>query len=116
MNTLQGIQICIRGIGAAPSFKTGKRTAINKVTGKPFPYVQKKHKHWMKQAVDLIESGLNSYSATGAEKTSMGLQQQSLIASLLPADDCWTVIQELVVTGKLCSKGDEGVTIKIERL
>lgn len=50
--------------------------------------------------------------ATGGTLTAQ--QARSLIASWLPADDCWTCLPELMV--KASQSADEGATITIERL
>lgn len=104
----------IRGLGPVPSLKNSKRMVIQK-GGKAKPITNPKVKKWMNQAAALIASQCRFGTQTGAGVMVMAPLQAYWIA-LLPRDDCWTVIPELVVTSQLCEPGEEGATITIERI
>ena len=104
----------IRGLGPVPSLKNSKRMVIQR-GGKAKPITSPKVKKWMNQTVASIASQLFSAIPTGAGGTQTAHFLLSWTA-LLPRDDCWTVIPELVVKSQLCEPGQEGATITIERL
>lgn len=70
----------------------------------------------MEAIIRNFESELLSFIPTGAGSTWTDQQTHSLIASVAPSDDSWTVIQELLLSGKMCEKGCEGAEIIIERI
>lgn len=104
----------IQGLGPVPSLKNSKRVVIQK-GGKAKPITDPKVKKWMKQASALIASQCRCGTQTGAGAMVMA-PLQAYWTALLPRDDCWTVIPELVVKSQLCEPGEEGATITIERL
>lgn len=104
----------IRGLGPVPSLKNSKRTVIQ-ASGKTKPITSTKVKKWMQTAVAHIVSQCLSDTPIIVAGTQTEHLQASWTA-LLPRDDCWTVIPELVVTSQLCAPGEEGATITIERI
>jgi hypothetical protein len=79
-------------------------------------YLEPELQAWMDQATSLFESQLRSALATSEDTIRTAACPHSLIATLLPLDDCWTNFQEVTVKSELCEKGQEGATIKIERI
>ena len=73
-------------------------------------------KKQMEAIIEDFVSLLQSNSRTSGGETWMESHPQSWIALSVPADDCWTQIPELHVTGRLVPKGQEWVTITIEPL
>jgi hypothetical protein len=106
----------LRAAGAVPSFKTQKKATINRQTGKPFLYTKKEHKAFMTNVTSGFLCQLRSAIPIEDVETLTERQVRSLIASLLPLDDCWTNIPQLHVNVTLCAKGDEGADILIEPL
>ena len=130
------VTIELSGLGPIPSFKNAKlmRAWVDKhlkvevfhsghwwvrrdsLKVRSMLYTDPEMQKWMDRATSLIESQLLSALAT----TGVGIQtaacQRSLIATLLPLDDCWTSFRELKVSSALCAPGNEGATIEIERI
>ena len=63
-----------------------------------------------------LESALFAYSRTGGEGILMVKPLPSWICSLLPEDDCWEQIPEVILKGRLSEKGEERVEIYIEKI
>lgn len=130
------VTIELRGLGAVPSFKTGKlafgwmdtKTAVVATFNGELwvrkrgmrimarPLTKPEHQAWMKVASSRIESQLRSALATTGVAIQTAASPRSLIATLLPLDDCWTSFRELRIKSELCAPGEEGATITIERL
>lgn len=70
----------------------------------------------MEDCIQHFVSQLRCTHPITADATMTVQQRQFLIASLLPADDSWQHIPELIVRTEKESKGREGALIKIERL
>jgi hypothetical protein len=114
----EGKDKLLRGV---PSFKTGKTAFAwkDKVSGKIMarPVTLPEHKKWMELATRAIECQLRSAFQITDAKIRTVAQPRSWIASLMPLDDSWTWIQELIVNSRLCLPGEEeGATIEITRL
>lgn len=104
------------GIGPVPSFKTGKKATINSQTHQPFLYTKKEHHKWMREATASLLSQLRSTTPTSNAGIQTEEHLRSWIASLLPEDDCWTVISELHIVAGRCVPGEEGATIEVRKL
>ena len=76
------------------------------------PEVQEK----MSRITESFVSQLRSIILTGDDAMLTGHSKQLRIASLLPADDCWTAMPETAIRAELCESGQEGVVIEIERI
>lgn len=70
----------------------------------------------MERMINSIESQLLSASRTAVGPTCPESLIRSWIALSMPADDCWTKIPEIVLKAELVEEGQEGATIKIQRL
>ncbi len=105
----QSVKLVIRG-AHIPSFKNAKRIVGQKLITDPEIKARKK-------AIeeDFVWQLLSSIQI-GALATQMGLSRRSLIASLLPEDDCWTIIPEITVKCVLVDESDEGCEIVIEKI
>lgn len=134
--TTMSVTLNLRGLGPIPSFKNRKliRTWMDKASRKEeyrdghwwirrdtiklrsMLYLEPALQTWMDRATSLIESQLRSALATSAGMIQTAACQRSLIATLLPLDDCWTNFKEVHVLSQLCEKGEEGATITIEKL
>lgn len=79
-------------------------------------YLEPDLQAWMDRATSLLESQLRSALATSEGTIRTAASARSLIATLLPLDDCWTNFQEVTIKSELCEKGQEGATITIERI
>lgn len=130
------ITLELSGLGPVPSFKTGKKaigwldpkSVVTMVHGGEIwikkrglrimvrPMTLPEHQEWMEKAISLIESRLRSAFQTIGVVIPMAASARSLIASLVPLDDCWTSYREVVIKSELCAPGQEGATITIERL
>lgn len=135
-NSLPLVTIELSGLGPIPSFKNRKliRSWIDKerkkeefrdgywwirkdtIKVKSMLYLEPELQEWMEKATSLIESQLRSATATIREKILMAACPRSLIATLLPLDDCWTSFREVTVRNELVEAGQEGATIQIERM
>lgn len=105
----QPVRLEYRG-GHIPSFKNAKR-----VVGKRL--LTSKEIAARKQAIeDSFASQLLCVLATRRGETPTGHSPRSLIPSLLPLDDCWTVVPEIVVTCELVEKGNEGCVVLVEKI
>lgn len=106
--------------GLVPSFKNCKRAVVQKglsKKGKPYarPVTEPEVKKRMESITRSIASQLLSICQTDDGATSRACSRRSLTA-LLPRDDCWEIIPEQHIYGKLCANGEERVEIKIERI
>lgn len=99
----------IRGVGEIPGFKNRKRIAGQHLITDP------KVKQRMQALQRAIECELRSAFQAAGAGTSM-VARRRLLTLLLPQDDCWTCIPELILTGELVEPGQEGADITIERL
>lgn len=135
-NSSLPITIELSGLGPIPGFKNAKvmRTWMDKATKRKMflngeywiaersikirsiLYLQPAMQAWMDRATNLIESQLRSALATSGAAIQTAALARSLIATLLPLDDCWTSFAEVTVKSQLCPKGQEGATITIEAL
>lgn len=126
----------LKGLGPVPSFKTGKRAfawidskSSVAITHNGEIYLRKRglkamarpitlpeHMEWKEKATSLIESQLRSALATIGAGIQTAASARSLIATLLPLDDCWTNFRALRIESELCAPGQEGASIMIERL
>ena len=93
-----------------PSFKNRKIIAGKRLITNP------KQKKLMQRMEEHFVLQLLSAFRTDAAATSTGRSRAAWIRSSTPADDCWTQIPQISVSGELCSKGKEGATITIERI
>lgn len=93
-----------------PSKKNSKLIAHGKLITKP------EYQKLLKMMEASIESQLRSCSQTAVGETSTEEQRLSWIASSTPADDCWTKVSQLAISGKLTTPGNEGCLITIERI
>lgn len=93
-----------------PSFKNRKRIVGDKLILRPDILARKK----------AIEESfvwqLLSDTQIASLATQMGVSRQSLIASLVPADDCWTVIPEITIKCELVEPGQEGCEVIIQKI
>jgi hypothetical protein len=105
----QSVKLVIRGVHI-PSFKNAKRIVGKKLITDPEIKARKK-------AIeeDFVWQLLSSIQIA-ALATQMGLSRRSLIASLLPEDDCWTIIPEITVKCVLVEESEEGCEIVIEKI
>lgn len=103
------VKLVIRG-SHIPSFKNAKRIVGQKLITDPEIKARKK-------AIeeDFVWQLLSSIQI-GALATQMGLSRRSLIASLLPEDDCWTIIPEITIKCELVEESEEGCEIVIEKI
>jgi len=100
-----------------PSFKNRKRVGLNRKTGHLMPFTDKKTKARMRQLEDGIVLALKSYSQAVDDKTLMASSPplETLLSGL--RDDCWTIIPEMSIKGRLAAEGEQaGIWITIERL
>lgn len=96
--------------GHIPSFKNAKR-----VVGKRL--LTSTEIAARKQAIeDSFASQLLCIIATRRGETPTGHSPRSLIARLLPLDDCWTAIPEIEVKCELVAKGSEGCIVIIQKI
>lgn len=63
-----------------------------------------------------LESALRSAFQTDTDETLMGAPLPSWMHCRVPADDCWTIVPELIITAELVPLGQEGADFLIERL
>lgn len=135
-NSLPQVTIELSGLGPIPSFKNRKliRSWIDKerkieefrdgyywlrkdtIKVKSMLYLEPELQAWMERATSLIESQLRSATATITGRIQTAACPRSLIATLLPLDDCWTSFREVVIKNELVEPGQEGASILIERL
>ncbi len=104
----------IRGIGNLCSFKNHRRairrgSSLGLITD---PKIKQRQEN-LKAA---IVSALRLALTQSTDATSMGSRPASSMRSLLPEDDCWVQVPELIVTGELVAPGEEGCDIEITRL
>lgn len=99
----------VRGIGNLTSFKNRKRIAGKNLITEPSV------KRRQIALRDVIVCEYTRALATVVAETLMVSQPVSSMPLFLP-DDCWTVVPELIVTGQLVPKGDEGCDVTIELL
>lgn len=64
----------------------------------------------------VLESELRCAFRTNGAATQTAVALPTWTSLFVPADDCWTIIPELVITSELVSEGEEGADIIIERL
>ena len=106
--------------GSIPSYKNNKLIITKSPSGKPLKraliITKPEFQARMEQIISSIVSQLLSASQTAGGQTSVASSIRSLIASCVPADDCWTKLPEIHVKGELCAEGSEGASILIERL
>jgi hypothetical protein len=100
----------VRGLGPVPAFKNSKLLTRGKIITKP------EYKQWMERCVQAFAFQLFSAIRACDAGTSTEQPALCLIVSLLPEDDCWTILPELHVRAERCPKGEEGATITIERI
>jgi len=132
------ITLQLSGLGPVPSFKNAKRSFawidtkfrppetmmhrgalwLKKSSVKLMarPMTEPEVKAWMDRATDLFERQLRSALATSGAGMQTAACPRSLIATLLPLDDCWTSFPEQRVKCELCAPGQEGAEIVIEPL
>lgn len=132
------VTLQVKGMGAIRSFKNAKRSFawidtkfrppesmvhngavwLKKSTIRLMarPMTEKEVKAWMEKVTDLFESQLRSALATSGFTIQTAACPRSLIATLLPLNDCWTSFREVTVKSELCAPGDEGAEIVIEPL
>lgn len=91
-----------------PAFKNRKRIAGKRLV------TDKKVKARMRQLEDAFVSQLSCAIERETGGTLTAQQVRFWIAYLLPADDCWTCVPELIVTAEQAES--DGATITIERL
>lgn len=116
--TLCPLRLEVRGI--VPSFKNNKMLIVKDPRGRPLrrpllitkPEFQKAMEQITRDFVSQLLSA--SQIAGGGTVTAHG--KRLLIASCVPADDCWTQIPDVRIKAELCEAGHEGATILIERL
>ena len=126
----------VKGLGPIPSFKNKKRIlayldkskkrkefrngeywiAEKSLKIKSLLITLPEHQEWMEQAISLLESQLHCALATSGAVIPTGVSLRSLIATLVPLDDCWTSFREVTIRSELCEAGNEGATIVIEPL
>lgn len=105
----------LKGLGPVPSLKNHKRSIIQQ-NGKPRPITDPGVKNWMECAIEAFESQLLCASQKNGGGMLTVASRRCLIASCVPADDCWTQVPEISVKCELCDPGQEGATIIIEKL
>ena len=104
------IVVYVRGVGHIPSFKNSKLLTRGRLITKP------EYQKQMRKITDVIECQLRSQLAMKGTGITTGPIPLSRIASLLPLDDSRKWIPEHSVTTALCSKGQKGANITIERI
>lgn len=113
------ITLTIKGM-TIPNFKNSKRWLTKLPNGKPlerpFLITDPKVRKLMDRITDSFECQLRSIFQIADGETVTEPMKRSLIASLLPSDDCWTEIPKTVIEAELCEPGNEGVVLTIERL
>ncbi len=87
------IKLQVRGASVIP-FKNRKFLARGRLITEP------KVKKHMEQIAEAFVSQLLAASRTCGDATWTDVQRLSLIASSLPADDCWTCIPQLEIRGE----------------
>lgn len=108
------IVLRIRGIGNLCSFKNHRRavrrgSSLGLITD---PKVKQRQENLKAAIVSALRLALTQ-STDGISTESRPV---SSMRSLLPEDDCWTQVPELIVSGELVAPGEEGCDITIERL
>jgi hypothetical protein len=105
----QSVKLVIRG-RHIPSFKNAKRIVGEKLITDPEIKARKKaiEEDFVWQLLSDIRIGVLA--------TQMGLSRRSLIALLLPEDDCWTVIPEITIKCELVEDGEEGCEVVIQKI
>lgn len=93
-----------------PSFKNAKRIVGDKLV------TRQDIKDRKKSIEESFVWQLLSDTRIASLATQMGLSRQSLIASLVPADDCWTVIPEIEIKCELVEPGQEGCEVIIKKI
>lgn len=78
---LHAVVLRIKGIGPVPAFKNSKMLTKGKLITNP------RKQKWMKQAEDIIASGLLSSFRTSANEMVTAARLRSWIASSIPAND-----------------------------
>ena len=113
------ITLEVRGV-LVPSFKNSKVMVFKTKQGtflpRPLLITKKDYSKRMEEITDSFVSQLRCAFQTEDGKTLTGASLHSSIALSVPDDDCWTRILDVRVKSELCSPGNEGVTITIERL
>jgi hypothetical protein len=106
---LPPVKLVIRG-RHIPSFKNAKRIVGEKLITNPEIKARKKaiEEDFVWQLLSDIRIGVLA--------TQMGLSRRSLIALLLPEDDCWTVIPEITIKCELVEEGEEGCEVIIQKI
>lgn len=106
--------------GLIPGKKNNKMLITRDPKGRPLkePLLITKPEYQKRIAIirEDLESALLSAIRTESAVTLTEPALRSLIALLLPEDDCWTFLPEISLRGELCAPGDEGATITIERI
>lgn len=107
-NMNNAIVLTVRGIGSVPAYKNSKLLTHGRIITKP------EYKKWMERCVRSFEYQLTCSILTGDGVTEMVPQLRSRIASSLPEDDCWTVMEWGHIRGHLVAKGHEGANVTID--
>lgn len=105
------IVLYLGGIGHVKGKKNNKLMARGRLITKP------EYQDWIKYATRVIESQLPAVSQTTDAGIWTGAQQPCSTSSpILPEDDSWQWIPELVLRAEPVPKGQEGAVITIEQL
>ncbi len=113
------VKLELKGL-TIPSFKNNKMLIVKSPNGKPLQrpllITKPEFQQVMQRITDAFVLQLSSVFQTGDGLTLAANSIRSLIASSMPADDCWEQIPEIHVTAESCEPGSEGASIVIERL
>jgi len=106
----------LRGLGHVPNFKNSK-LLIGGRNGRPPRQITKpEYQELMEKATDAFEFQLRSWLATTGLATGTEPLSPSLIASLLPLDDCLAWIGSHSVNWRRVRPGEEGAVLVIQPL
>jgi len=110
------LTLSIRGCGNPNAFKNRKRIVSPKNGRRPMLITDPDVKRKMEAMSRVLESGLRSAFQTDTAETQTDVPLPSWMHCRVPADDCWTIVPELVIVSELVPLGEEGADITIERL
>lgn len=107
---MSNVVLVVRGLGPVPSFKNNKMIARGRLITNP------KRQEWMKRCVDSFVSQLLCVTRIYDAGTATEHCPHCLIASSLPADDCWSIVPQITISAIKANPDMAGATITIEKL
>jgi hypothetical protein len=77
--------------------------------------IQSEHRKWMEKTVQgFVSQFISAIQITEPTITTADIRR--FLTASLPRDDSWKYVPETVLTSELCEPGEEGATVRIERL